>query len=329
MKISIIVPIFNVEKYIHTCLESLINQTYKDFEIILIDDGSFDDCPAICDNYAKRNNNIKVIHQQNAGVSSARNRGIDIASGDYVMFVDSDDYVFPTLCENLIKYADEKTDIVISGFVEGFSNKQQIVQVEDVVCYAVDDLKRNFDFYYLRLPLLNSPCAKLYKRCLLNDIRFKSEICMGEDFIFNLKYFNNSRNIKIIPFADYYYNLTNAESATKKYKEEYFACYIKCYEAGKKFKYGEVGFSNDALDEVLCLNSLHFVQSVERNVKNKKEKKDKILNVITTPYFHEVCCGKYNFSLHLRLMQILCKNKKYNLLRMFFALKKMLVVFKR
>ena len=92
-KVSIVVPIYNVEKYLKQCVESIINQTLKDIEIILVYDCSPDNCPQMCDDYARRDNRIKVLHKKNGGLSSARNAGIEVATGDYIGFVDSDDYI--------------------------------------------------------------------------------------------------------------------------------------------------------------------------------------------------------------------------------------------
>lgn len=326
--ITIIVPIYQVKPFLCKCINSILCQTYKQFELLLIDDGSTDGSAVICDEYARGYDNVKVIHKQNGGVSSARNKGIDIAEGDYIMFVDADDYVSPTMCENLVSYTDESTDIIISGFIEDFGEKQETVKVSDNICCSVDNLKQNFDLYY-RLPLLNSPFAKLYKRSLLKDIRFNSNVSMGEDFLFNLECYKRSNNIKFIPNADYYYNCTNMGSATKTYKQEYFDCYINCYEKGKRFKYGEIKFTNDALDETFCSNCLYFVQTTVYNVKDKKEMQFRLKGVLDNLYFQNVCAGKYNYPLHLKIMQILCMRRMYGSLRMFFALKKMLSVFKR
>ena len=111
--ISVIVPIYNVEKYLDRCVDSIINQTYKNLEIILVDDGSPDNCLAICDSWAEKDRRIKVIHKENGGVSSARNSALDIASGDYIGFVDSDDWIEPDMYEILIKNA-KKYDADIS-----------------------------------------------------------------------------------------------------------------------------------------------------------------------------------------------------------------------
>ena len=106
IKVSIIVPIYMVEKYLVRCIESIISQTYSNLEIILVDDGSLDDCPQICDEYAKKDNRIKAIHKKNGGLSSARNAGMEVVTGNYILFVDSDDYIKEDMYEillNLIK----------------------------------------------------------------------------------------------------------------------------------------------------------------------------------------------------------------------------------
>ena len=115
--ISIIVPVYNVEQYLRRCVDSILAQTFTDFECILIDDGSPDNCPAICDEYAERDNRIIVIHQKNAGVSAARNAGLDLARGEWIGFVDSDDWCDPGMYEFLYKNAiTNQVDISICGF---------------------------------------------------------------------------------------------------------------------------------------------------------------------------------------------------------------------
>ncbi len=117
-KVSIIVPIYKVEQYLKRCLDSLVNQTYKNIEIILVDDGSPDQCPQICDDYAREDSRIKVIHKENGGLSDARNTGLKAATGEYVMYVDSDDYIERDSCEKLINNAVENVDLVIGACKE-------------------------------------------------------------------------------------------------------------------------------------------------------------------------------------------------------------------
>ena len=114
--ISIVLPIYNVENYIEKCMESVLNQTYKNIEIILVDDGSPDNCPIICDQYVKEDNRVKVVHKENGGLSDARNAGIKVANGDYITFIDSDDYVDKDYVEFLYNTIEETdADIAIGG----------------------------------------------------------------------------------------------------------------------------------------------------------------------------------------------------------------------
>ena len=116
MLISIIVPVYNVESYLPTCIESLVNQTYRNIEIVLVDDGSPDNCPALCDLYAAKDSRIKVIHKTNGGQSDARNFGLAEASGEYIMFVDSDDIIVPYAVEEAVKTStNESADLVIAA----------------------------------------------------------------------------------------------------------------------------------------------------------------------------------------------------------------------
>ena len=115
VKFSIIIPVYKVEEYLEKCIKSVLNQTYKNFELILVDDGSPDKCPLICDNYAKIDSRVFVIHKQNGGVSSARNEGIKVAKGEYIWFVDSDDFVEENSLEILSEYIN-KTDTVLYVF---------------------------------------------------------------------------------------------------------------------------------------------------------------------------------------------------------------------
>ena len=108
--ISVIVPVYHVEKYLDTCVQSILNQTYKDLEIILVDDGSADACSKMCDEYEKLDSRVKVIHKENGGLSDARNAGLDVATGDYIAFVDSDDYIHPDMYANMYAFLERNPD---------------------------------------------------------------------------------------------------------------------------------------------------------------------------------------------------------------------------
>ncbi len=171
--ISVIIPIYNVEKYLSKCIESVINQTYKNIEIILVDDGSPDNCGKICDEYAKIDSRIKVIHKKNGGISDTRNIGIDNSNGKYITFIDSDDYVTNDYIEYLYYILkEEKVDISCCNFELIYDNNKKIEvndEKEKIFCYSqIEALKellyqKNID---------NSIWGKLYKKEKFDNIRF-------------------------------------------------------------------------------------------------------------------------------------------------------------
>lgn len=206
MKISIIIPVYNVKKYLRECLDSILAQSYKDFEIILVDDGSTDSSGNICDEYSMKYENIKVLHKNNNGLSSARNAGLDIAQGEYILFIDSDDVVSPIMLETLIAHV-AGYDIVSFGimiFEDGRDKKfkpymKQPCQREYT---AVDFLKR-----MLRHEIDNGVGSKLYRKDILGNVHFQ-EGKVNEDFLFNVNVLKQ-KTLKIYCITDplYYYRI--------------------------------------------------------------------------------------------------------------------------
>lgn len=177
MKISVIVPVYNVEEFLVKCVESITNQTYRDLEIILVDDGSTDNCPMLCDTLAKSDERIRVVHKPNGGLSSARNAGLDIMTGDYVAFVDSDDFIHPQMYEvllNILAY----NDADIAGCQYSFVGIEENVDYEKItepfdideiiICKeALADLTK-----YCHSVSLTSACMRLCKSELFDNLRF-------------------------------------------------------------------------------------------------------------------------------------------------------------
>ncbi len=197
--ITVIVPVYNVEGYLNRCVESIANQSYRNLEIILVDDGSRDGCPGLCDNWGKSDSRIKVIHKKNGGVSSARNAGLDIACGEYIAFVDADDYISPNMLEKLVNGATlNNCDISICRVSSDGSapNEQAKVYENDVLSlYLSDSLCRPSVF------------AKLYSRQVIQDLRFDTSIKIGEDYIFNFYAFKNAHRVVVLEERLYYYEL--------------------------------------------------------------------------------------------------------------------------
>lgn len=172
--ITVIVPVYNVEPYLRQCIDSILAQTYRDFELILVDDGSPDNCGAICDEYARRDSRIRVIHQENGGLSAARNAGIDSATGEYIAFVDSDDVILGTYLEKLLNVAlAQQADISVCGmitFADGTT--PNLVSCQDTSVDMMSGRDACMSIYRMdgRVPIM--AWGKLYRASLFNGIRY-------------------------------------------------------------------------------------------------------------------------------------------------------------
>ena len=164
--ISVIVPVYNVEKYINRCIESVLAQTYRNFELILVDDGSPDNCGAICDDYASKDRRIRVIHKENGGVSSARNAGLDSAGGDYILFVDSDDYITPEHIELLIPV--ESEDLVCCGLVQCINGTASNYSFRIPRVVTREEWAKNI-WAFWRENAIMSPCCSCYSAKIIRD----------------------------------------------------------------------------------------------------------------------------------------------------------------
>lgn len=204
MKISIIVPIYNVEKYLDKCIKSIVNQSFKNLEIILVDDGSPDNCPAICDEWTKKDYRIKVIHKENGGLSDARNAGLSVASGDYIAFVDSDDYIEPDMYAKLLNVAlDNNCDIVSCNLRMVYENDINSIANNDtgeVIYYSTEDTMSSLIDDKIRQVVWN----KLYKADVIKGILFD----VGkyhEDEFWSYKAIGNAKKIATIDYTGYNY----------------------------------------------------------------------------------------------------------------------------
>lgn len=248
-KIGVIVPVYKIEKYIAECIESILAQTYTNFRLIIIDDGTPDDAGNICDEYAKKDSRITVIHQENAGVTRARARGVEEAKDcDYIMFVDGDDTVDDRAMETLLNEMGQDTDIVIfdrhTAFI-GISN----ITIEDYRRYLISER-----------PISLAPWGKLFRKDLFEDFIFDipREITVAEDMIMNIRLsFKTDKNVQIIQeriynYREYDENTTRSfinsidyiqrrhelkmASIPKEFKEKYISCTIRA----RLFWLGEV-----------------------------------------------------------------------------------------
>lgn len=213
--ISIIVPTYNVEKYLSKCIESLIYQTYKNIEIIIIDDGSNDQSGKISDEYARIDHRIKVIHQPNRGVSVARQRGLDEAKGDYIIHVDPDDWVEKDALQTMHDHIkNNDADILFCDFYEDIKNKSKYIK-QQPKNYQPETLIKQILHYDGFYPLMWNSLIR-HQFILEHDIKFfPSDICIGEDTLFICKLLKKSPKVSFCHQAFYHYNKNNSSSITR------------------------------------------------------------------------------------------------------------------
>lgn len=209
-KISFIVPVYNIEKYVEKCIYSIIKQTYKNIEIIAIDDGSTDKSGQVLDNIAKTEERLKIIHKKNAGVSAARNDGIDIAGGDYIVFVDGDDYISDDYAEYMLRLAESGADFCLS--VNCFTNKNEgQTKAEVIKQYSSSDTTA----LLLSCDVIVGCWNKIYKRSFLieKNLRFSTSLFYGEGLSFITMVSQNANFVTIGNRKVYYYRRNNELSA--------------------------------------------------------------------------------------------------------------------
>ena len=275
---SIIVPVYNVGKYIEKCIESIINQTYQDLEIILVDDGSTDDCPEICDRFAAEDKRIKVIHKENGGLMSARQAGLKIACGEYVGFVDGDDWIEPDMYESFYSAVKaHNPDIAMCEFYFAYPDKKvassQILSAE---FYDKKDMEKklypymlfNKSFYKFGI----FPCcwSKLFKKELLEKCLYKvtPEIRVGEDAAFTYPCLLLANSAAYVKKSLYNYRV-NPESMTKAYSRDMEDTILIPYEILKK-AFADYDYN---LSAQLSYYLIYLVNMMIRNEANPGNKK--------------------------------------------------------
>lgn len=206
IKLTVIVPVYNVEKYLHRCIDSILNQTFKDFELILVNDGSTDNSAQICEEYSQKDKRIKVIHKQNGGLSSARNVGLDIAEGEYIGFVDSDDYISHNMFNELYqKIRKHNADLAICNFLyikedELFSNTYEKLDIVE----EFEGLEIINQLYQSKGTQFVVAWNKLYKKKLFNQLRYEDGFLHEDEYIIH-KILYRCEKVVYSPRSMYYY----------------------------------------------------------------------------------------------------------------------------
>ena len=284
-KISIIIPIYNAEKYLPHCLESIINQTYHNVEIILINDGSTDSCPQICEDYAQNDKRVKVIHKENGGLSDARNAGLKIANGDFISFVDNDDILSISFCDRLVQIAlQNDADIVECSFKkfldEDQIDKNSIISQGSIEVYSTERALELLMREYFKQMVWN----KLYKKEVIQNLDFPKGK-MNEDEFWTYKVFGNSKTIVKLSDCLYFYRQHPESMMGKSYK----------------------------------INRLDGIEALEKRISYTKENFPKLENLATKVFcfgsmahYQRICDNREIDPQKIFRRKIIANVKKYN-----------------
>ncbi len=265
-QISIIVPVYQSEKFLKKCIECILSQTFSDIELILVDDGSTDGSGRICDEYAIEDNRVVVIHQKNKGASAARNMGMSIARGKYLMFCDSDDEVSPMWVQRLLSLSDKET-LPIGAYCNNLTElgKQKVIFVNSNEKVPVCNY-----YKYNCAGIAGYICNALYMTDIVkdNNLYFREKFEMGdynEDLIFALRYVSYIKNIVYTGYADYMYKVRN-DSMSKSFDKYYFEKYSEKYALWKSFLENSEEERKDLASKMIY----HFLSALQKEFEAKK-----------------------------------------------------------
>lgn len=311
--VSIIIPIYNVEKYLEQCILSIVNQDYTNLEIILIDDGSTDNSPKICDKLAKLDNRINVIHKKNSGVSNSRNYGISIANGKYIMFVDSDDWLeskcITELLESIKKY---NTKLVQGASVINDNKRKSIKKMH--IEEDINELKKAILNYKYDKKYVNLRCVwgKLFVTSIIkeNNLKFNEEIYLLEDGIFVYEYLKLIDNVVFIPVVTYHYRQVST-SLSHRYNSDQLLQYKKLINKLETITENDFYINYTVLECLMTFISrnVKFYKNRKKFIKELKEvlKDDMYLNCINN-------LDNKKLKIKEKITLILLRHKLYSIL---------------
>ncbi len=296
--VSIIIPVYNVSPYLEVCLQSVADQTFKEWECILVDDGSTDGSGVICDNWLEKDQRYKVIHQANRGVSAARNTGISAAIGEYVVFIDADDWVEETYLSDLLEKAEDSMDLVLSGIVqERTDGNSRICPPRDIIIQFSTGTQSSDWVEYINL--LYGPTAILYRNSIIkdNNLLFPEQQSLGEDMIFNLSYLEQASNALIIPKANYHYRIQDGNSLSTMYRYNRFEIEYDLWKRRKSL-FDKKGIWNKELMDYMVVQLWGIVYNGVFNVKRPSMKY--LRDVLSIPEIDLLKNSSYNTSPRIR-----------------------------
>ncbi|WP_052124215.1 glycosyltransferase family 2 protein [Ureibacillus manganicus] len=284
-KISIIIPVYNSELYIRKCVDSILSQTFKDFEAIFINDGSIDSTSCILDKYKQIDNRVRVLHQENKGPSAARNLGVNSATGDFLLFIDSDDWIESYMLDEMYKVMMEKNpDLVFCGISNDYIDTGITIltsyNLPSGVLLDNSYIKNVVYPNLLKNGLYSSPCNKLLKRHVVEKVGLMDEkLDYGEDWKYMLDLFDTIDSMLYIDKNLYHYNHRDNDSLTKKFRANSFDMIaLWMYEMSKKYA-EKWGVSLEGSSERLCLQTINCI-IMEFSTENKLSNSEKMGNIV-------------------------------------------------
>lgn len=299
--ISVIIPIYNSEKYLHRCFESILNQTFSDFELILINDGSQDNSGKICDEFALIDSRIHVFHQTNSGASAARNKGLELAKGAYVVFCDSDDIVSPFWLEHLYSASAPDTLPVCS-----FCNQDVELGKEKLLPIVSNKILTVDNYYNFSCCGIGGyMCNSLYSNSIIKEYNMqlrekRDQGDYNEDLLFNLQYVRHIKNIVYVGYSDYYYNIHD-DSLSRSNQKYYFEKYEEKYQLWYNFLLEHK--KNEYISQLSSSYIYHFLNSLNN------EAYSKFVTIVNSPVV-QTCVSELKDSNESARIINLIKNKK-------------------
>ncbi|WP_052130322.1 glycosyltransferase family 2 protein [Ureibacillus sinduriensis] len=324
--ISVIVPVYNVENYLDNCITGILAQSYSNFELILVNDGSLDNSSSICKGYEKQDDRIKLIHQDNQGSGAARNRGLDIAKGKYIYFCDADDYMEPTLLEENYLLAEKyEANMVIFGYCDKIIRKNEFDFIprtnKKELLNSKEDFRKKFGQLFNN-GVMYTVWNKLYKKDYLNmhNYRFGNER-VGQDTIFNYNIYKNIDKVYINDGIYYHYLVGRANSAVNKYRQDRFRLRyeesLKLEQLINSWKYEKI-YKSLLINEWLLtltvgIHNLFFDECPLNNGEKKREIHRYINHAKIKEALHHISYKKESSSFGTKLKYFLLKNKQVSL----------------
>ena len=331
MKLSVIVPVYNCDKHLPKCIDSILSQSFKDFELILVNDGSKDNSLRVCELNAEKDSRVKVINKANGGVSAARNEGLSKACGEYIVFIDADDYVgenfFKTAYETITK---NSADLYISGHSKDFYKENQISFSEVyTVCepkkYTRRSLLSNWGMTFAHHYLF-APWAKFYKNSIIkeNNIKFDHSLSLGEDLVYNIDYLKCIDSIYFDNKYFYHYCVRSENSLFTKFHGDYYESHLKMHNAIKALIEVNGCSSNtfrfwDNFYFSSLLSGIH--ESFKFSKQTDKTEKLNLLKKISSDKYVNSYSLFHIIGIKNKIFYILLKKKRYNLIMWLFEKK--------